>query len=85
MLVYIPAICLVFLFTFYAEKVKNMYDNSKKKGYLAAFIALVVGVFAVLFLVSGTRYGIGLDYFFTDNSNFNGLRDGVGEDMVQEH
>ena len=83
MLVYIPAICLVFLFTFYAEKVKNMYDNSKKKGYLAAFIALVVGVFAVLFLVSGTRYGIGLDYFFTDNSNFNGLRDGVGEGYTE--
>ena len=36
-------------------------------------------IFLALFFVSGFRYGIAYDYFFTDNRVLNAIREGMSE------
>jgi len=67
MLVYIPTFIISFICTWYATNFKEKYQISKKKFDLAMFFILVALIFIILSFVSGTRYGIGQDYFYTDN------------------
>ena len=76
MLVYIPTIIISFICTWYATNFKEKYQISKKKFDLAMFFILVALIFIILSFVSGTRYGIGQDYFYTDNRVLNLLKEG---------
>ena len=79
MLIYIPAFLITFVCGFYAENFKNKFQISKKRRDFAVFLILVLVIFLALFFVSGFRYGIAYDYFFTDNRVLNAIREGMSE------
>ena len=62
MLVYIPCYLLTFVGTFFAERFKNFYVNTKKVSYFIYFLLFVLLVFLSLFFVSAFRYNLGEDY-----------------------
>lgn len=86
MLVYLPVYLFSFVGTYFAEIFKNRYQKDKHKSNLFKFILIVFLIFAILSLLSVTRYGIGRDYFFSDSFQLNNLRDGkpltIGEPFI---
>ena len=86
MLVYLPVYLFSFVGTYFAEIFKNRYQKDKHKSDLFKFILIVFLIFAILSLLSVTRYGIGRDYFFSDSFQLNNLRDGkpltIGEPFI---
>ena len=86
MLVYLPVYLFSFVGTYFAEIFKSRYQKDKHKSDLFKFILIVFLIFAILSLLSVTRYGIGRDYFFSDSFQLNNLRDGkpltIGEPFI---
>ena len=77
MLVYIPTFLITFVCTWYATNFKEKFNISKKKADFAWFLILISVIFIVLTFVSDTRYGIGMDYLYTDNRVLNVMREGI--------
>ena len=77
MLIYVPTFLLSFISLFYAKIFKNRYIADKKKSNLLIFISLGIVVFLLLAIVSTLRYGIGVDYFYSDNRTINFMREGL--------
>ena len=77
MLVYIPTFLITFVCTWYATNFKERFNISKKKSDFAGFLILISVILIVLTFVSATRYGIGMDYLYTDNRVLNVMREGI--------
>lgn len=76
MLVYLPLYLFCFVGTHFAEMFKSKYDKEHNKSDLFKFSLIVFFIFLFLTLVSALRYGIGRDYFFSDEFQLNNYRDG---------
>lgn len=77
MFIYIPLYLFCFVSTHFAECFKIRYQEEKKKKDLIYFLILVFAIFFALTFISVTRYGIGIDYFFSDNTQLNNMKDGL--------